>query len=180
MPAVRAGDLVNLEIRWDPVSASTGDGNYFGDLFILGGNEPIRAFRYALLTPKGKTLYHEVSGADDNLKIRELPADPAHGAPERTERRWEFFGLEPKANEPAAPAAIELYPYLHISTFRDWDALGKWYAGFIRDRFTLDPSQKQDFLDGLNVATSDKAMVALHRRTTHHVHYIIIEFDIHG
>ena len=99
----------------------------------------MRALRYTLLMPAGKTIHHEVKGLADTLRQRSLPPDAAHGATAAMiERRWEFTGLKPRPNEPGAPAAVELYPYLHLSTFKTWEELGKWYAGFIKERFTLE------------------------------------------
>jgi tetratricopeptide (TPR) repeat protein len=181
-PDLRPGDLINLEFREDDVVTSNAYGDYFGDIVVLGGPQPIRSLRYILLMPEGKTIYHEVKGSADTLRQRTLPADPAHGGQAAMiERRWEFTGLKPRPNEPGAPAAIELYPYLHLSTFRTWEELGKWYAGFIKDRFALESAQKEEFLAGLGPnPVAGGGLLAAHRRTTHRVHYIGIEFGVHG
>ena len=49
------------------------------------------------------------------------------------------------ATEANMPGWTEIARYLHVSTFKDWDAVGKWYWNLVREQLVVDhPLQSFD------------------------------------
>ncbi len=45
-------------------------------------------------------------------------------------------------SEPSMPGVTEVIPYLHVSTYKTWEDVGRWYWGLIRDQLYADDHLK--------------------------------------
>jgi hypothetical protein len=83
--------------------------------------------------------------------------------------------------EPAMPGLTEVAPYLHISTYQNWQEVGRWYWSLAKDQLQSDQNLKQvaaQVASGLG-GDADKVR-ALHRFVTEKTRYVGLEFGIHG
>ena len=95
--------------------------------------------------------------------------------------RWAVNGVGRVDVEPAMPGITEVAPYLHISTYRDWQDVGRWYWGLVADSLKNDAGVEKvatDVTAGLHDPT-DKVR-ALHRFIIEKTRYVGLEFGIHG
>jgi hypothetical protein len=82
-------------------------------------------------------------------------------------------------NEPRGPALTEVAPYVSISTFGDWNQLGKWYAGFIRPQFALDGQLRHELARILSTAPTEIDKIhAIHEFVLRNTRYEAMEFGI--
>jgi transglutaminase-like putative cysteine protease len=82
------------------------------------------------------------------------------------------------------PGWTEIARYLHVSTFKDWDAVGRWYWNLVREQLVVDAKIKaavQEVLKGLPKGADERAKVrALYKHVITSTRYVGLEFGIHG
>lgn len=124
------GDVVELEYTLTPASRENPYGKYFAELVPFGGALPCDLQRYIVRAP-------------GDLPLRS--AQHLLGAPQirktgsATTYVWERRGIPALVREPRSPSWSEQGAYVHISNFRNWEELGRWYAGLVRPQFKLSP-----------------------------------------
>jgi len=166
------GDVVELEYVLAPTQKENGLGTYFGELVLFSGTVETSLKRYALVTPENATAFAHA----------ELLSDPKEQiAGGRRIRTWEARGIPALTIEPHGPGATELSPYVHVSTFGDWQQLGAWYAGLIRPQFQLTPEMQRELQDHLKgLRTDQQKIMAIHEWVVRSTHYIAQEFGVYS
>jgi cellulose synthase operon protein C len=171
---VRAGDVVELQYTVVDVGHRNELHDYFGDLVMIADAWPTRRWDYTLIAPAGRTFYFN------------QPRWPGVG-PTRHEQggeaRYEFAAHDvPRVeSEPSMPGRAEVAPYLHVSTYRSWQDVGRWYWNLVSDQMQDDGSLRKAAVAAVNGATSvaDKVR-AIHRFVLDNTRYVGLEFGIHG
>jgi tetratricopeptide (TPR) repeat protein len=173
-PRLEAGDVVELRYRVDDVTSRNEFNDYFGDMVYLQGTEPSANVEYVLVTPKTRTLYfdHTVPGT-----LEQSTKETA------TQRIYRFFAkkiasLDP---EPGMPPASEVLGFVHASTYKSWDDLGRWYWGLVKDQFDLDDETRAL---AQKIAKDKKTDIdkvkAVYDWVTRNTRYVALEFGIYG
>ncbi|HEY8377971.1 MAG TPA: DUF3857 domain-containing protein, partial [Nannocystis sp.] len=170
---LRVGDVLEVAfIRRDTALRNKFD-DYFGELVPLEGFEPQLLREYILEAPAGRKLYF-------NLPVEQEPGptpDTIRYKISVGERR----GVKPEAG---MPGWTELVKYLHVSTFADWDAVGRWYWNLVKDQLAVDAKIKaavQDVLRSLPKGAGEREKVyALYKHVITSTRYVGLEFGIHG
>jgi transglutaminase-like putative cysteine protease/predicted Zn-dependent protease len=172
-PSLAAGDRVRIEYKISDVGDANEYGRYFGYLEGFGENAPVLLKQFTLILPSEFPLH---------IYSERLPVDPIVLTREgRKTYRWVARNLDRIQPEPDMPGMTEVGSYLHVSTFDDWDAMGRWYAGFIRDQWELTPEIKKLVaeLTAGKTSTEDKVR-AIHRWVVQQTRYVGLEFGVHG
>jgi tetratricopeptide (TPR) repeat protein/transglutaminase-like putative cysteine protease len=172
-PRLEAGDVVELRYRVDDVTPRNEFNDYFGDIVYLQGTEPSANVEYVLATPKTRTLYfdHSVPGLEQ--KTTET----------QSQRIYRFFAKKVPAldPEPGMPPGQEVLGFVHASTYKSWDDLGRWYWGLVKDQFDLDDETRalaQKIAKGKK--TDLDKVKAVYDWVTRNTRYVALEFGIYG
>lgn len=172
-PRLEPGDVVELRYRIDDVTNKNDFGNYFGDIAYLQGTDPVQNGEYVLITPKSRTFYfdHNVPQLVQTSEVR------------GNDRIYRFFAAQVPAiaPEPAMPPLQEVLGFVHVSTYKDWKDLGRWYWGLVRDQFDLDDETRKLARKITEGKTTDVDKVkAVYEWVTKNTRYVALEFGIYG
>jgi tetratricopeptide (TPR) repeat protein len=173
-PDLEPGDSVELRYRVDDVAPRNLFADYYGDMHFFQGGEPRAHVEYVLITPTKRKFYF------NEPKLAGL----GHDESVRGEQRIDRFlaenvpALKP---EPDLPGYTEIAAYLHVSTYRAWEDVGRWYWGLIQDQLYADESLKATVRE-LVRGTDDKAEIVrrIYGWVVKNTRYVALEFGIHG
>lgn len=174
LPRLEPGDVVELRYRVDDVTPRNEFADYFGALEYFESNEPIGHVEWVLLTPKRRRLNVDHQG------VNQLEQTVANQGDQRIYRFWarDVPAVEP---EPAMPPWPEVLGFVHVSTFEDYAALGRWYWGLARDQLELDEQTRQlahRLAQGLT--TEREKVAAVYNWVINNTRYVALEFGIYG
>lgn len=175
LPALRPGDVVELSYRLDDIAHRNVYSDYFGDLTLVQDDRPKALWRYVVLAPPGLRL---------EFRTPARLGSPAGSTAAAGGRRAWVFELRdvPRCRlEPGLPGATAACDYFHISTYRSWDGLGRWYQGLIRDQMVADDRIREQVRGLIAGRRSDREKVAaIHGWVVTATRYVGLEFGIHG
>jgi tetratricopeptide (TPR) repeat protein len=172
-PGLRVGDTLEVAFLRRDVAARNMFDEYFGDLMPLQSGEPMRHVEYVLEAPSDKPLYFnrkvkKTESADGKTTTYRVVAD-------------DVPGIKP---EGAMPGWTEVAQYLHVSTYRSWDDVGRWYWNLVREQLVVDDSIRKGVAQVLAKLPADadaRAKVfALYEHVVRNTRYVGLEFGIHG
>ncbi|MGE5322792.1 MAG: DUF3857 domain-containing protein, partial [Actinomycetota bacterium] len=166
------GDVLEIEYSLSPILTSSPYGSYFGELVSFASRTATRLKRYVLIAPAVEAIYsHAEHLSPPNVLVESR----------RKIRIWEARDLPAMAREPRSPGLTDLAPYVHVSTFADWRALGAWYANLIRPQFGLDRTLQQKLLELLQGRHNDREKIAaIQDFVLRSTHYIAQEFGVYS
>jgi len=171
---LRAGDVVEVQYTVADVGYSNEFADYFGDFEMIADALPTRRWDYTLIAPKTRTFYFNPS------RLAGLgPKTESRGA--EVLYKFEATHVPRVVSEPAMPGFAEVAPYLHVSTYRTWEEVGRWYWNLVADQMQDDGTLAKAAAQataGLT-ATLDKVK-AIHRLVVESTRYVGLEFGIHG
>jgi cellulose synthase operon protein C len=79
------------------------------------------------------------------------------------------------------PPWPEVLGSVHVSTYKSWDDLGRWYWGLIRDQFDLDEETRKLAKKITEGKTTELEKVkAVYQWVTENTRYVALEFGIYG
>lgn len=133
-PALEPGDVVELEYRTSPVIRDNPYGNYFASLQVFRSALPSKLKRYVAIVPEERTLY---------VTTQSMPEGRQTVGDGKRAYEWELTDMAGLSNEPFGPAVTEYAPYVHLSTIRDFNQLGSWYAELIAPQMELNNELRQ-------------------------------------
>jgi tetratricopeptide (TPR) repeat protein/transglutaminase-like putative cysteine protease len=172
-PRLEAGDVVELRYRIDDVTQRNEFNDYFGEMVYLQGSDPTANAEYVLITPKTRQFYFDHSVPGLKHSVREAGSQRIHS----------FFAplvreLHP---EPAMAPAPEVLDFIHVSTYKNWQDLGRWYWGLVKDQFDLDPETRKLAQKIVAGKTTEREKVeAVYDWVIQNTRYVALEFGIYG
>jgi tetratricopeptide (TPR) repeat protein len=172
-PRLEPGDVVELRYRVDDVTPRNEFGNYFGEIVPLQGGEPVQNAEYVLITPKDRTFYFD----------QNIPGLTTSDAVSGNQRVYRFSAKNiPALNpEPAMPPWPEVLGSVHVSTYKSWDDLGRWYWGLVKDQFDLDDETRKLAKKITEGKTTELDKVkAVYKWVIENTRYVALEFGIYG
>ncbi|HEX7597028.1 MAG TPA: DUF3857 domain-containing protein, partial [Polyangia bacterium] len=171
---LRAGDVIEVQYTVADVAYQNDLADYFGELVPIADVLPKRSWEYTLIAPKQRSFYFnqpQLPGLD--RQVEQQGNDVI--------TRWQAAPVSRVDIEPSMPGLTEVAPYLHISTYQNWQDVGRWYWSLVADQLQSDQAMKQlagELTAGL---TKDAEKVrALHRFVIEKTRYVGLEFGIHG
>lgn len=173
-PELRAGDTVELVYRVNDVAYRNVFNDYYGDFRVLAGYVPMKHLEYVLVTPKSREFYF------NEPRLPEL----SHRRSEEGDTRIDRFlaeNLEPVRREPRMPGPSETMPYLHVSTYRTWEDVGRWWWGLVQDALVTDPALTRTVEELVAGARDTREKVErIFAWVIRNTRYVGLEFGIHG
>ena len=173
LPRLEPGDVVELKYRIDDITPRNEFADYFGDVVYLQSNEPVSNAAYVLIAPKSRTLYIDSRVPGLKQSVKEL----------KDQRVMSFFAehIAPLPPEPEMPAWPEVLGFVHVSTYKTWQDLGRWYWGFVKDQFDLDDETRRLAREITKGAKTDLEKVrAVYGWVIKNTRYVALEFGIYG
>jgi tetratricopeptide (TPR) repeat protein len=173
-PDLEPGDVVELRWRIDDIAERNQFHDYYGDLHYLAGQVPVAHMEYVLISPSARSFYF------NEPRLPSLEHTQRVDGAQRIDR---FVATEVPAieREEDMPGMTEVSPYLHVSTYRTWEDVGRWYWGLVRDQLYADESLRAVVAE--LVADAPDTRTKVHRIydwVIRHTRYVGLEFGIHG
>lgn len=173
-PDLEPGDTIELRYRIDDVAQRNVFADYFGDLQVLQGSDPIVRLEYVLMTSASRELFF------NEPRLRGIRHERRVEGGQRIDR-FVAERVPPVRGEPHMPGATETLPYLHVSTYRTWEDVGRWWWGLIRDQLHVDASLERTVRELVRDAPDVRTKVArIFGWVAKNTRYVALEFGIHG
>ena len=170
--SVEPGDVIELDYRITPATDINEYGNYFASFQMFRTAVPERLKRYVVIASADRPLHFALQHMPE-AQVSERGGERAY--------LWEARDLDALPNEPLGPAATEYAPYVHVSTIRDLQALGRWYSQLLEPQLALSPELKQVAAAIAREHKKDIDRVnAVYRFALTSTHYVALEFGIHS
>jgi tetratricopeptide (TPR) repeat protein len=173
-PDLEPGDVVEIRYRIDDVAERNQFDDYYGDMHYFQGGSPVARTDYVLITPVSRSFYFNE------------PRMPSLQHEQRVEgaRRIDHFHAENVPairSEDGMPGATETRPYLHVSTYRTWEDVGRWWWGLVHDQLYADESLRRTVQELVADAPDTRTKVQrIYRWVIDNTRYVGLEFGIHG
>lgn len=174
LPDLEPGDVVEVQYRVDDVAPRNLFHDYFGALTYLQRTVPLGRLDYVLITPRGRAFhFNEPSMPGLTRDVREEGELRIH--------RYLVEDVPALRPEPSMPGMTELVPYLHVSTYRTWEDVGRWYWGLIRDQLHPDEDLRRTVRELVAGAPDTRTKVQrIYDWVIRNTRYVGLEFGIHG
>jgi tetratricopeptide (TPR) repeat protein/transglutaminase-like putative cysteine protease len=177
-PSLSAGDLLEVEYRLDDSSEDNLLSDYWGDVTYFEAPIPKVRFQYAADLPSERPLYwnktHLPPGVEQAVEVHQDG---------RTVYRFGAKNLPKVVLEPDMPGQAEVWLPLHVSTYRTWDQVGRYYWGLVEDQLTPNDELKRTVdkvLQGVDRKDELAVIRALYDFVVTNTRYVALEFGIHG
>lgn len=174
LPDLEPGDTVELRYRVEDASRRNAFNDYYGTLQFLQGFAPMARMEYVVVSPKSRTLHF------NEPPLKGLQYERKESATDRIDR-WTANDVPALRREPRMPGMTDIAPYLHISTYRSWQDVGRWWWGLIQEQLHMDAALKRTVAEvtagAPDVETKVKRIYAWVVKNTR---YVGLEFGIHG
>jgi len=173
-PDLEPGDTVEVQYRVDDVAHTNLFADYYGDLHILQNFQPITQLDYVLITPREREFF---------FNEPQLPSLQRSVREEGEQRiiHYRAENIEALRREAGMPGFTQVAPYLHVSTYRTWDDVGRWYWGLIQDQLYADENLETVVQELVADADSVEEKVArIYGWVIRNTRYVGLEFGIHG
>jgi transglutaminase-like putative cysteine protease/Flp pilus assembly protein TadD len=173
-PRLEPGDVVELQYRVEDVAERNVFADYFGEVVYLQGSEPIARSEYVLMTPKSRTFYFNEPRVPGMQRTVEDKGD---------QRIFHFVAndVPPVQQETLQPPWAEVLGHVHVSTYRSWEEMGRWYWGLVRDQLVPDDEVRRR-AESLTKGLKDERdkVRAIYDFVVQKTRYVALEFGIHG
>ena len=173
-PRLDPGDVVELLYRVEDVTARNAFADYFGEVTYMQSTEPIARSEYVLITPRSRQFFFNKPQVPNLTQTVEEKGDT---------KVWHFVAENVPALEiePSSPPVTETLGHVHVSTYKTWDDMGRWYWGLVRDQFTADDEVRRRVAEITKGLTDEKSKVrAVYDFVVQKTRYVALEFGIHG
>ena len=171
---LRAGDVVEVQYTVADIGLRNELADYFGEFQFIGETALKRRWDYTLIGPAGRAFYFnapKVAGLEKSVEKK--------GA--EVVYRFAASDVPRVEPEPSMPGFAEEAPYLHVSTYKSWDDVGRWYWHLVEDQLTPDDILHRAAVEAVKGARTDEEKIrALHRLVIEGTRYVGLEFGIHG
>lgn len=172
-PRLSPGDVVELRYRVDDVAVKNDVADSFYDVEMLQGRDPISSSEYVLIAPKQKqlsTVVANLPGATTSVK-------------EAGEQRITTFTASDVPGlvaEPSQPPASELVGQVHVSSFKSWTEVGRWYWNLAKDQLDVDDAVKKKVAEIEKSAKTEADKVKAVYHYAIGLRYVALEFGLEG
>ena len=173
-PRLNVGDVVELRYRVEDVTPDNAFADYFGEVQTMQASEPVKNAEYVVIAPSSRPLHFSASPIP-GLQ-REDKADGQNSV-------YRFFApdIPPILSEPDMPPWSEVLGHVHVSTYRTWDEVGRWYWGLAKDQLIPDEAIRAKVLELTQGLTTERDKVrAVYDYVVQRTRYVALEFGIYG
>lgn len=171
---LRPGDVIEVGAVLSDVAARNEMGDYFGELQLVGGAVAKNRWDFRAIMPPGRALYANRPKIATFAESHETVGGEVHHVYAATD-------VPRIIGEPGMPGLAEVAPYLHVSTYRTWDEVGRFYWRLVADQLLPDDRVRELARTATaGAGTVDEKVRALYRAVTSTTRYVGLEFGIHG
>lgn len=173
-PRLYPGDVLEILYRIEDVAERNAFADYFGEVNYMQGADAINHAEYVLVTPKSRTLHFNQPKVPGLTRtVEEKGSDRIY--------RFVAKNVPGIVREPLEPPMSEQLGYVHVSTYKSWDEMGRWYWGLVKDQFATDDEVKRRAAEATKGLTDERAKVrAIYDYVVQKTRYVALEFGIHG
>lgn len=189
LPPLEIADLVELAYRVEDTAPGF-FGDYFGDIFLFGSNNPTYKSIYTLITPIDKPLYFnkKMPKAPRSTGPKGLqPAVNFDLKPKVTKDKttityhWSMKNLPGFRPEPLMLPLDEIVPVLEVSSYKDWAEFGLWYWHLIKRQYDINDEMRFKLKQLLHPnMTVEEKIKAVYNFVIGEIRYEAWEYGIHG
>lgn len=173
-PELEPGDTVEIRYRVDDIAPRNMFDDYFGRMSFLKAQVPIAELEHVFILPEKRTFIFnqpELTGLERSEEVR---------GDERI-IRYRARDIPALRAEARMPGGTEILPYLHVSTYASWEAVGRFYWGLIKDQLYADEALRATVRELVEDAPDLETKVRrIHAWVLDHTRYVGLEFGIHG
>ncbi len=176
-PALAPGDVLEVQYKVEDTSIENLLADYWGDVEAISGAVVKKHFRYAVEMPATRPLYFNQSGLPKWVKYTQTPNG------DKLVHVFEADEVKKIVSETNMPGWAEVANPLHLSTYANWDDVGRFYWGLVRDQLTPNDELKSkvnELLRGVDRTDTRKVVAALYGFVVKNTRYVALEFGIHG
>ncbi len=170
---LRPGDAIELQITLNDTAEYSPFADYFGKLLALQESDPRRRTEVILEAPENLRFHFNkpaVKGLIHERKVMEG----------RQVLTWRADDVPAYVSEPSMPGWVEAAAYLHVSTFRSWADVAKWYWDLIREQYHHDEALREKTAElTRNLKTDEEKVRALYGFVARNIRYVALAFGIH-
>jgi transglutaminase-like putative cysteine protease len=171
---LKPGDVLEVQYTLADVSPENALSDYFGDIDFVAETIPKRRWEYVLIAPAERSFFFNqprVAGLERKEERR--GGEVIH--------RFSAKDIGRVETEPSMPGWAEVSPYLHVSTYKSWQDVGRWYWHLVADQLAADETLRRAAREATAGAhTLEDKVRALHRFVLESTRYVGLEFGIHG
>lgn len=173
LPVLEPGDVIELRYRVEDIAAQNDFHDYFGNVHGLASGIPTARIDEIYLTPASRTLHFHVPSIPMEHEVRTEGAQHVE--------RYTALDVPATHSEPNMPGYTEVAPYLHVSTFADWNEVGRFWWGLAHEQLVPDDDLIRTVHELVDDAPDLRTKVArIYAWATDHVRYVGLELGIHG
>jgi transglutaminase-like putative cysteine protease len=178
-PPLSKGDVLEVQYKVSQTGTSATLGDYFGDVWFAQGEAPKLLASYAVIVPQERALFVR-EPKDAGCAKREEALTPPNEKPLKV-LRFDCKEVAEVPDEAARPGFSEVAQYVHVSTYQDWAAVGRWYWALVEDQLVADKELRAVVAEATQGLTDERQKVsAIHNWVVQNTRYVGLEFGIHG
>ncbi len=177
-PSLAVGDVLEIQFRLEDTARENLLSDYWGDVEYVQATAPKIRFQYLIDMPASRPLYWNKSQLPEHVKSATNAL-----ADGRVLYRWDARNVSKVIPEPSMPGWAEVATTLHVSTYKSWDDVGRYYWGLVRDQLRPNDELRRSVDEALvGVDRKDELAVvrAIYNFVVTHTRYVALEFGIHG
>ena len=170
---LRPGDVVELQTTLNDIADYSPFADYFGTILSLQEASPRLGAEVILEAPKKLRFHFNKPGIKGLQHSRKV---------EKTKQvlKWKMKDVPPYLSQTSMPGWGETASYLHVSTFRSWGDVAKWYWNLIREQYHADQEMKKKTAELTKGLTTDEEKVrALYGFVSRKIRYVSLSFGVH-
>ncbi|HEX8705685.1 MAG TPA: DUF3857 domain-containing protein, partial [Myxococcaceae bacterium] len=176
-PALAPGDVLELVHAVEDVAQENLLSDYYGDVEHVLNVYPKVHYQFLVDMPKERPLYSNTQ-LHPNLQHTKEEQEG-----NRVLYRWTAKNVEKVVTEPGMPGWTDSVTPLHVSTYKTYQEVARYWWGLVKDQLTPNDEIRQtveQILKGVD-RTNDMAVVeAVYNWVVTNTRYVALEFGIHG
>ncbi len=179
-PQLAPGDVLELRYRIEDTARENLLSDYWGDVAYVQTLAPKLRWSYVVDMPAQRPLYWNRAKLGDRVRVEET----AH-ASEKDRRLYRFSAQNVSRilPEPSMPGWAEVATTVHVSTYKTWDQVARYWWGLVRDQLVPNDELRRTVdtvLTGVDRKDQRAVVAALYNFVVTNTRYVALEFGIHG
>ncbi|MBS2022508.1 MAG: DUF3857 domain-containing protein [Deltaproteobacteria bacterium] len=173
---LQPGDVLEFTSRLDDAGTNFFS-DTFGDFLLLQSAIDKLRVEYIVLGPPGRTFVLNHAPLAQLTQAQDTLPDGS------TRLRVTALDVPKVLGEPAMPGPSTTYAWLHVSTFKDWESVGRFYWGLVKDQLEVTPEIRRRAAEAVKGVPEGDELARI-RAVYHYVlaktRYVGLEFGINS
>jgi tetratricopeptide (TPR) repeat protein/transglutaminase-like putative cysteine protease len=176
-PALAPGDVLELVHQVDDTALENLLSDYYGDVEHVLNIYPKVHYQFLVDMPKERPLY---SNTQQLPGVKHTREEQDGG---RVLYRWTAKNVAKVVTEPGMPGWTDSITPLHVSTYKTYEQVARYWWGLVRDQLTPNDEIRQtvdQVLTGVDRKNEMAVVEAVYNFVVSNTRYVALEFGIHG